>query len=62
MNDIELKYNLLSTEQKSKVDKYIQTLLEEKNLSPCVRKKCSDPASCCGCPEYFKWKNNKENI
>ena len=24
-------------------------------ISPCVRKKCPDPATCCGCEDYQRW-------
>ena len=34
---------------------------EKEDISPCIKKKCSDRASCCGCPEYFEWvERNKE--
>ena len=32
---------------------------EDETASPCIRKKCASPASCCGCPEYDEWKEKQ---
>lgn len=24
-------------------------------ISPCIRKKCPDPSTCCGCEDYQRW-------
>lgn len=31
---------------------------ERKTVSPCIRKGCESPASCCGCPEYDEWRKS----
>ena len=28
----------------------------KRDVSPCIRNKCSSPATCCGCEEYTEWK------
>ena len=35
--------------------------MKDPSTSPCIRRKCVDVASCCGCPEYREWKKNKED-
>lgn len=32
---------------------------EDESVSPCIRKGCASPASCCGCPEYQEWKEKQ---
>jgi hypothetical protein len=33
----------------------------KRDVSPCIRNKCQNPASCCGCEEYTEWKK-KTNL
>ncbi len=28
-------------------------------VSPCIRKKCSSPETCCGCDDYERWKEEE---
>ena len=33
---------------------------DDSKVSPCIRNKCLNPSSCCGCDEYYKWKKESD--